>query len=141
LGCQCFGPTLRSAGRQRFSQSGVTVQVYYGLVGLSGRGEVEVTSAFARLFRNREIDQQDLRLAMTRLTELRRRWIEVQPTGVLRDLAEALLQRHPLRAADALQLAAALVWAKQFPRKRLFVCFDGRLAEAAGKEGFTVETL
>ena len=102
---------------------------------------VEVTSAFARLFRNQEIDQQDLRLAMTRLTELRRRWIEVQPTGVLRDLAEALLQRHPLRAADALQLAAALVWAKQFPRKRLFVCFDGRLAEASGKEGFTVETL
>ena len=46
-----------------------------------------------------------------------------------------------LRAADALQLAAALVWAKQLPRKRLFVCFDGRLAEAAGKEGFTVETL
>jgi len=61
---------------------------------------------------------------MARLTELRRRWIEVhQPTEVLRDLAEMLLQRHPLRAADAMQLSAALIWSKQLPRKRPFVCF------------------
>jgi predicted nucleic acid-binding protein len=102
---------------------------------------VEMTSAFARLFRNQEIDQQDFRLAMARLTELRRRWIEVQPTEALRDLAEMLLQRHPLRAADAMQLAAALIWAKQLPRKRTFVCLDSRLAEAASKEGFSVDTL
>jgi uncharacterized protein len=101
---------------------------------------VEITSAFARLFRNQEIDQQDFRQAMARLSELRRRWIEVQPTEVLRDLAEMLLQRHPLRAADAMQLAAALVWAKQLPRKRVFVCLDSRLAEAASKEGFSVQT-
>jgi len=81
---------------------------------------VEMTSAFARLFRNQEIDQQDFRLAMARLTELRRRWIEVQPTEALRDLAEMLLQEYSLRAADAMQLAAALNWAKQLPRKRTF---------------------
>jgi hypothetical protein len=40
-----------------------------------------------------------------------------------------------------MQLAAAFVWAKQLPRKRMFVCFDGRLAEAASKEGFSVQTL
>jgi uncharacterized protein len=102
---------------------------------------VEMTSAFARLFRNQEMDQQDFRLAMARLTELRRRWIEVQPTEALRDLAEILLQRHPLRAADAMQLAAALIWAKQLPRKRIFVCLDSRLVEAASKEGFSVQTL
>ena len=102
---------------------------------------VEMTSAFARLLRNQEIDQQDFRLAMARLTELRRRWIEVQPTETLRDLAEMLLQRYPLRAADAMQLAAALIWSKLLPRKRIFVCFDGRLAEAASKEGFSVQTV
>jgi len=102
---------------------------------------VEMTSAFARLLRNQEIDQQDFRVAMARLTELRRRWIEVQPTEVLRDLAEMLLQRHPLRAADAMQLSAALIWSKQLPRKRLFVCLDSRLAEAANKEGFSVQTV
>ena len=102
---------------------------------------VEMTSAFARLLRNGEIDHQDFRLALARLTELRRRWIEVQLTAVLRELAVAALQRHPLRAGDAMQLAAALVWSKQLPRKRLFVCFDGRLAEAASKEGFSVQTV
>jgi hypothetical protein len=40
-----------------------------------------------------------------------------------------------------LQLAAALVWSKQLPSTRLFVCFDGRLAEAASKEGFSVQTV
>jgi predicted nucleic acid-binding protein len=102
---------------------------------------VEMTSAFARLLRNGEIDQQDFRLALARLTELRRRWIEVQPTAVLRELAVVALQRHPLRAGDAMQLAAALVWSKQLPRKRLFVCFDGRLADAASQEGFSVQTV
>ena len=128
--CVAQGPSglVRTASKTR------SITVWWG-------SPVEMTSAFARLFRNQEIDQQDFRLAMTRLTELRRRWIEVQPTGVLRDLAEMLLQRHALRAADSMQLAAALVWAKQLPRKRLFVCFDGRLAEAASKEGFSVETL
>jgi hypothetical protein len=46
-----------------------------------------MTSASARLLRNGEIDQQDFRLALARLTELRRRWIEVQPTAVLHELA------------------------------------------------------
>jgi predicted nucleic acid-binding protein len=100
-----------------------------------------MTSAFARLLRNLEIDQEDFRLAMARLAELRQRWIEVQPTGRLRELAEMLLQRHPLRAADAMQLAAALIWSKQLPRKRVFVCLDSRLAEAASKEGFSVQTI
>ena len=37
-----------------------------------------------------------------------------------------------------MQVPAALIWTKQLPRKRIFVC---RLAEAASKEGFSVETL
>jgi hypothetical protein len=100
-----------------------------------------MTSAFARLFRNQEIDQQDFRLAMARLTELRLRWIEVQPTDAVRDLAELLLQRHSLRAADAMQLAAALIWAKQLPRKRTLVAWTAGWRRAASKEGFSVQTL
>lgn len=56
---------------------------------------------------------------------------EVQPT------AQTLLRIHPLRAADALQLGAALVWANHRPMRRLFLTFDQRLAEAARGEGFT----
>ena len=100
---------------------------------------VEMTSAFARLLRDGDISQKDFEMALRRLAELRRKWIEVQPTEALRVVAETLLQQHSLRAADALQLAAALVWAKQRPQKRAFVCLDGRLADAAHKESFSVE--
>jgi len=100
---------------------------------------VEVTSAMARLLRSDEISAKSFRSAQARLAELRGMWIEVQPTEQARELAEVLVQRHPLRAADAMQLAAALIWTKGLPRNRVFVCFDGRLAEAAVKEGFSVE--
>ena len=49
-----------------------------------------------------------------------------------------LLGVHPLRAADALQLAAALLWVRDAPRGGDFVCLDERLRTAALLEGFTV---
>jgi predicted nucleic acid-binding protein len=45
---------------------------------------------------------------------------------------------HPLRAADALQLAAALVWMGGAPNGAELVTRDTRLAHAARKEGFAV---
>jgi predicted nucleic acid-binding protein len=47
-----------------------------------------------------------------------------------------MLRVHPLRAADALQLAAATVAAEHDPSSLELVCLDQRLSEAAGKEGF-----
>ena len=105
------------------------------------RTPVETTSAFARLARAGELDQHQFQMAMTRLAALREMWIEVQPSEGLRKLAEDLIQRHPLRAADALQLAAAMIWSRRHPRKRAFVCLDGDLAGAAGTEGFAVESI
>jgi hypothetical protein len=102
---------------------------------------VETASAFARLVCAGELDQRDLRMTMTRLAALRGMWIEVQPSEGLRALAEGLIERHPLRAADALQLAAAVIWSGRRPRDRAFVCLDGRLAEAAAKEGFSAEAI
>ena len=52
--------------------------------------------------------------------------------------AERLLDIHPLRAADSLQLAAGLLWAQERPAGREFVCLDGRLREAARREGFSI---
>ena len=102
---------------------------------------LETTSAFARLSRAGELDQRQFQMAMTRLAALRLMWIEVQPSEGLRELAEELIQRHPLRAADALQLAAAVIWSRRHPRKRAFVCLDGGLMDAASKEGFSVESI
>jgi predicted nucleic acid-binding protein len=49
-----------------------------------------------------------------------------------------LLRVHPLRAADALQLAAAIIAADSEPRSLAFVTLDDRLARAAEREGFPV---
>lgn len=63
---------------------------------------------------------------------------EVRPSDEVRARAMRLLSIHPLRAADALQLAAALVWCRERTAGAGFVCLDGRLREAAGREGFEV---
>lgn len=63
---------------------------------------------------------------------------EVPPTQRVRDSALRVLRVHPLRAADALQLGAALAWAEGSPSGRQFVSLDDRLRAAAAREGFTV---
>jgi hypothetical protein len=72
------------------------------------------------------------------ISVLSREWSEVQPTELVRQRAERLLQVHPLRAADSFQLAAALIWAQESPLGLHLVCMDQNLREAARKEGFTV---
>jgi predicted nucleic acid-binding protein len=62
----------------------------------------------------------------------------VQPGVELCASAMRLLAAHPLRAADALQLAAAMLWARDKPGGRDFVCLDERLRTAAILEGFAV---
>ena len=49
--------------------------------------------------------------------------------------AARLIDRHPLRAYDALQLAGCLVVRHGMPEPVTFVCADTRLCEAAGREG------
>lgn len=65
-------------------------------------------------------------------------WVEIEPSDEVRTLAVSLLKKHQLRAADSLQLAAALVWCNSYPKDRAFVCDDGKLLAAAEKEGFNV---
>lgn len=76
--------------------------------------------------------------AETMLDRLSTGWTEVQPTDAVRETAERLLRGHPLRAGDALQLAAALVAAEFRPSGMPFVCYDDRLAAAARREGFRI---
>jgi predicted nucleic acid-binding protein len=62
----------------------------------------------------------------------------VQPGDAVLAKALRLLSVHQLRAADALQLAAALLWARDAPGGLEFVCIDDRLRDAALLEGFRV---
>jgi uncharacterized protein len=99
---------------------------------------VEATSALHRLYREDALDAEGLAQALARLDYLRRRWNEILPTEAVRTRAERLLAVHVLRAADALQLAAALAWCRDRPRGRVFIAGDGRLADAAAVEGFQI---
>ena len=65
-------------------------------------------------------------------------WIEIAMIETVREHAESALAAHPLRAADALQLGAALVAAAGNPETLQFVTLDRRLAVAAEREGFPV---
>ncbi len=60
------------------------------------------------------------------------------PTNALRNAAERMLRVHALRAADALQLAAALTAAADDPATLDFVSLDQRLKDAAAREGFRI---
>ena len=77
-------------------------------------------------------------IAVERLRMLTPGWSEIQPSERLRTLAQRSLRVHTLRAADALQLAAALIGAGDDPGSLDMVCLDQRLALAAQREGFRV---
>jgi uncharacterized protein len=97
---------------------------------------VECWSAFARLRREGLLQTTDEEHARTLLTHLATSWTEILPSQAVRDHAAHALQGYPLRAADALQLAAALVWVQGQPIGQPFVCLDHRLRAAAQCEGF-----
>lgn len=99
---------------------------------------VEVRSAFARLRRDGELPPEGHRRAVMRLGVLSRSWTEVLPTERVRSLAQEIPDQHVLRAAECFQLAAAMIWCRERPRGRAFVCLDQRLAEAADRVGFTI---
>ena len=103
--------------------------------------DIECVSALARLERSGHLPLEDVSEALSRLDELRQSWQEVQPVERVKETARRLLQMHNLRAADSLQLAAALLVSENRPSTLEFVCLDDRLAGAARREGFKLVTL
>ncbi|HYE74118.1 MAG TPA: type II toxin-antitoxin system VapC family toxin [Blastocatellia bacterium] len=97
---------------------------------------VEATSAFCRLNRQGIFSNTHLKQSQIILDALRLRWHEIQPLDEVRQEAERVLHLHALRGADALQLAAALVWCSKNTKGRHFVCADQNLLNAASREGF-----
>jgi len=102
---------------------------------------VECASALARLERAAALDVKGIALASHRLTQLANGWHEIEPSEIVRESAMRFLRVHPLRAADALQLAAAFIAAEHRPASLQVVTIDERLADAARKEGFALVDL
>jgi len=99
---------------------------------------VECRSAIHRRHREKQVQQALLGQAIDRLDAISQDVDTVTPSEAVRLKAGRMLAVHPLRAADALQLASALVWCRDQPYRQKFVCLDKRLSEAALKEGFEV---
>ena len=99
---------------------------------------IECFSALARLRREDALSIDEEGQAQTVLRALMAAWTEVEPSEAVREQAARVLRLHPLRAADSLQLAAALVWCQGDPSHREFVCLDQRLCEAGRREGFII---
>jgi len=99
---------------------------------------VECLSAVYRYQRGAELRQGQLGPVLRRLEMLAEDVHTVPATDGVRARAGRLLAVHALRAADALQLAAALVWCEGQPAGQAFVCLDARLRRAALLEGFLI---
>ncbi|TLY73545.1 MAG: type II toxin-antitoxin system VapC family toxin [Gammaproteobacteria bacterium] len=99
---------------------------------------VEIAAAIARRERENALTAKEVEATLAVARHLADSWHEIVPSTALRRTAERLLRVHPLRAADSLQLAAALVAADHDPPTLEIVCLDERLTAAARREGFTV---
>lgn len=99
---------------------------------------IECASALHRERRSGRISPDAATAALDHLERMSDHLVLVEAGRIVRDRALRLLAVHPIISADALQLAAALIWSAERPRGREFVTLDGRLATAAREEGFAV---
>ena len=103
-----------------------------------GFTQTEILSALCRKARDGALPRNGFDEAISRLEALKSDWTENIDYEGVRERAARLLAIHPLSAADALQLAAALVAVEERTRGFEFVTLDDRLAQAATREGFAV---
>lgn len=99
---------------------------------------IECSVAISRLRREIRLDDTDEEQARAALDRLASTWIEHRPTDSTRLLALLVSKYHPPKAADALQIAAALRWCEGDTEGTGFVCLDHRLRRAAWGEGFDI---
>jgi len=97
---------------------------------------VEISSALARLVRMQQLSPSDWIKARKLARKLADTWSVIQPSDALRFKSTELVDHYDLRAADALQLAAALAWCEDDPQDRIFLTADQKLRDAALLCGF-----
>jgi len=121
----------RSADMRELAERDQHLVVWWGT-------SVECYSALARREREGIISSESADQARLVLGELTLAWTEILASEEVRSHATRLLRRHALRAADALQLAAALTWSDGRPDGHAFAALDSRLTAAARGEGFVL---
>ena len=122
-------PTSRTVDRWLEADAGIAIWTLT---------PVEISSAIQRLFRDGAIAEDVADQAEQRTMELVESCHVVIDVEDVKRQARRLLRLHPLRAADALQLGAAMEWCTGRPMDRILHTLDARLASAARREGFEV---
>ena len=121
----------RSAERRETIRRDPVIVTWWG-------SRIECVSALNRLEREHRFEEDGLDRSMEQLELLSASWLEIEPLEQVRKRAIRLLRVHPLRAADALQLAAALTASGEDPERMDLVSTDDRLSAAARREGFRI---
>ena len=70
---------------------------------------MEAVSSFNRLHRENNLTHESKQQALARLSYLRQKWSEIQPTDEVRNTAERLLNVHKLSTTPFLQEERALI--------------------------------
>jgi len=99
---------------------------------------LELASSVERRAREGSLNRNDRVTVLRRAERIASDAHEVVDVAAVRARALTLLARHALRAADAVQLAAALIVADPDPSSLTMVVLDRRLADAAAREGLGV---
>jgi len=98
----------------------------------------ELYSAVRRRERAGDIDGVLVTQLLNRFeSHLKTRFLRQSVSDLVLDLACALIDRHPLRAYDALQVAGCLILRSAAPDPPVFVCADRQLLEVAETESLT----
>ena len=99
---------------------------------------LEARSAIRRRQREGDIATADVDRVLRQIEDDCSTLFLTQPlSSPVMEEAARVIDRHPLRAYDALQLAGCLVVREAMPEPVTFVCADARLCEAAADEGLT----
>ena len=101
---------------------------------------VEVFSALCRLEKEGALSLDDFQKCYEVWQMIENGLIFVKDIEAVKCITYRLLRVHSLKAADSLQLAAAIL-SKQTSDVFPFITFDQKLEEAALKEGFQVKNL
>ena len=100
---------------------------------------VEITSALARRAREGAISAEDCERAVAALGDDLSAMLVVELTPAVVTRAQGLLQRHPLRVGDAVQLASCLELRDELEEPLALIAFDHRLIAAARKHRVPVK--
>jgi predicted nucleic acid-binding protein len=102
---------------------------------------VEVNSGLDRLRRDGVLTRPQLNIALQKWDKFYSQAHIIKPEDKILEIASTIPSAHNLRALDSFQLAAALVWCREKPKNRPFICADVRLGKAAGDAGFDIVSL